>query len=233
MTINLYGLTFHSYDYAKKSIDSILNTSSDDINLTVVDNLSTWESSGSDKIREMLRAYVKGGIIKRAVLMDGNYWGWALVTAMKDFLLADHLADPNPSDFFFLTDLDLIVDCDWIKETREAHSSGAVLTGFGLQTINYLPPNDGYSPYGFGLHMVAANRELYVKHFGLDTLTVDCQMINTFGQLGKVQKLDSDLYHQTWDVFVDDPVYAAEKRKLGVGWVHNNKPENMRYELVC
>lgn len=224
--IHLFGVSFHSYMYVKNSIESILTAASEPFTFTVVDNHSDWSTSGTEQIREMLREYVAAGKIKRALLMDGNYFGWGLVKALEDFPV------DNTESFFMLTDLDLIVSHDWIQEARQAHAAGAILSGYSLDTSNYKPPNDGFSEFGFGLWMVAANTEIYKKHHGISNNTIDSRMVNIFSQHGPVFKSSTKLYHQTWDVFQDDPTYAAEKRKLGQDWVFKSRANNIQYELV-
>lgn len=230
--IHLYGIAFRNYRYLTKSLNSILRTATEPLDITIVDSFCSWPGSESQKIRKYLRRLVKKKLISRALFFDENVRGHGLVLSIK------HFPPEGPESFFLLTDLDLIFDPGWLEKTKQAHKDGHILTGVGLKTENYLPPNAGFedNPEVFGTWMQGINKKVFFEQHTTERNCVDSTMHNIFKNHGTILKLDDRAYHQAWDIFLPkanggDPDYAIHKAKLGVDWVFKSAP-GMKYRLI-
>jgi len=235
--IHLYGLTYRAPEYLRKSLDSIIQNSSEDLDITIVES----NSEKSPEVRKVIESYVfdKSQIGPndkcRAMLMPGNTVGWGLLKAIDDFP-----PDSKDADFFILTDLDLIVPtgCDWVSLIREAHEvRGRTLTGCTLSLENYVPPNHGYGgdSDSFGMWLMGVNIKQF-KDFPRNPHHPSCALVDHhvrgfFQGRGITEKLLSiRLYHLGWDIWKDDPDYFEHKKANPTVWFQ--LPRSLDYELL-
>lgn len=233
--LDLYVICWRNFNICKDSLDSLIETASEPINITVANPNDFLPNSGTEKIREYLRFLVKDGKIKRALLFEDNPFGFALMKSIELF--------PPTEDLFFLSDGDLVVPKggDWVGLSKEYHARGHSYTGFNLSTENYREPNWGFNSAdeNWGLWLCCANTQFFMERHGVFQNSIDsrlCGLAAGWG-LGGIKIRELELLHATWSIHYpndhyEDKEYAEFKRTQGSNWVYNERPENMKFELV-
>lgn len=239
--ISLFGLTYRRPEYLVKSLDSIIRTASEPLEITVIDS----HSHRSPEILEILQSYLEQSKIKRYISCKKNCRGYGFQWAFKNFTPKHSLT--------FLTDLDVIVPSygeglvggsDWISATKRVHGFGGfsvALTSFPLDPVNYVPPNSGHldSYDGLSYWLMGIDTTIYhnyvINNPNADLLTLDSNLVSFFRRFTTVKRMDQDpstrsfikLYHQAWDLWKDDPDYWSDKVK-GINWFAD-KPSDEDY----
>lgn len=200
--IYVYGLTYRVVDYARRSINSIIENASEPIHFTVIDS----KSENSDRIyNEVCRPLIHQGKIQNYVQLKKNaniiglYQGYDLFPPDKT------------EQFFVFTELDLVVPGDWIKEIREADYQ---FCGFKLDETNYVYPNGGHTDNGHdcGYWLMSINRKIFDKVRPKKKGMMDRQLRQKFYDQGfKMKQIQMPLYHLAWDLWKDDPQYFKKK----------------------
>lgn len=212
MPVSVYGLSYRIPDFAVKSIESI--THNQEIDFTVVDSLSP----ASPELRNMLESYVDEGKIARLLKPNGNCKGYGLVEAFYMF-------PPDKShDFFVFTDLDVVVPegLNWLEKVTEAMRHHD-LCGFSLDTVNYVPPNGGYSPIGFGCHLMGIKMDFFTTYFKRGSSFLDVELR---AWANRPFQIPETLYHLGWDIWKVDTEYFADKVK---GINYKDRPVDLEY----
>src|SRR5271166_6753883 len=106
--IHLYGSLYYYFDYAVRSLASIQEYASEPIKIHVFD----VKSPNSGKSIDYFSTLVEAGTIDEFFAYEDNVKGWGYLPLLKECPADD------TEDFFVFTDLDVMVDFDWIKETR-------------------------------------------------------------------------------------------------------------------
>ena len=207
--IYVYGLCYRILDYAKKTVDSLRETASEDFHLTCVEG----KSCNSEKFLSWGKQCLENKKIQRFITSSTNCRGYGLKWSVENF-------KPDDSeDFFILTDLDLLVpkNVDWIKEVREKMKDN-VISGFTLSNENYVYPNSGWcentnilkKTFGVWIMSVKTKRflEVYEKQ---NHVFIDTHIIAYMCQYGKRDIINSKLYHLGWDSWKDDELYWNHK----------------------
>lgn len=198
--IKVFGVCYRMLEYAKTSIKSIRETASEPIQIYVCDNFSPKS--------EQIRSHFEDNLeIDGLLCPEANVKGWGLSW------LAQILQPRN--DLFFFTDLDIVVDFDWIKEARRIQDYVEV-SGFSLKTDNYVPPNSGFDQNvrEFGTWLMGIDPDPYFfSNLHLQP-HLDSNLLKT---LGSYDKSPMQLTHLGWNIWKDDPEYWQEKVK-GVDW---------------
>lgn len=215
--ISLYGLSYRNLNYAKRSVESIINNASEPISFTLCDNKSPMSPNIVDWSQSLIP-----NRMKRAVFFSENIRGRALLRAYEKW-------PPDGKDgFFVFTDLDVVVPdgLDWIAETRRMMSKN-VASGYSLSLENYIPPNGGHSTDGdlMGFWLLALNQKIYEDHYPHGQNLQDLQVLDLFRTYGSIQRSAKCLYHLGWDAWRDDPEYF-EIKKAGINW-NNDVPAEM------
>ena len=203
--ISLYCITHELLEYASMSLKSILSVvDSSKLDVTVIDA----KSCRSDEISVWGRKLVDNGRINRFVSASENCKGEGLVWAFENF--------PPSGKFCVFTDLDLLVDFDWLADTEASFFEyyPYEVTGYSLKTDNYVKPNYGFVENGFGTWLMGCEVDFYRNYLKNYSTHIDGQVLNTANCWWKSTKT---LYHSGWDAWKDYPEYW-ERRKKGVDW---------------
>jgi hypothetical protein len=196
-------------DYAKKTVDSLRETASEDFYLTCIEG----KSCNSEKFLTWSKQYLENKKIQRFITSSTNCRGYGLKWAIENF------KPDNSEDFFILSDLDLLVpkNVDWIKETREKMKDN-VISGFTLSNENYVYPNYGWnenqniSSKLFGVWLMAVKTNIFTKIYkDIDINLIDMNIISNMCQYGQRDIIDSKLYHLGWNSWKDDESYWNDK----------------------
>lgn len=237
--IHFYGITWRNFNICRDSIESFINTASEDVEFTIVNANDNLPQSGTEQIREYLKEQVSKGRIKRALLFNENCRGYGLMKAIQDF--------PPRGDLFFISDMDLVVpeNADWIGVTKKYHERGHVVTGFNLSTENYKEGNSGFSKEdeNFGMWGIAVNTDIFNQHYNIANNCIDGYFMTLGrgrgrnGVEGGKKIHDIELMHATWSIHYPDskyydPIYSKLKSQKGSSWVFEPKPRDMGYELI-
>jgi hypothetical protein len=208
--IHVYGLCYRILDYAKKTVDNLRETASEDFNLTCVEG----KSCNSESFLNWGKQCLENKKIQRFITSSTNCRGYGLSWAIKNF-------KPDDSeDFFILTDLDVLVpkNIDWIKEVREKMKNN-VISGFTLNNENYVYPNSGWNEHEniskklFSLIIMSVKTKYYFKIYEKSLVNlIDSEIISSMSSYGKRDLIDSKLYHLGWDAWKDDSVYWENKK---------------------
>lgn len=208
--IHVYALSYRVTDFVKSSLDSLLDNTSEKINLTIVDN----KSKNSEEISKYVCSLVDQGKVNRYIQLEKNVQIMAFNQALNMY------PPDNSEDFFVLTELDLIVkNFDWLKETRSMMKEGNVLSGFRLSLENYKPPNGGHVDDGIscGFWLMALKKDLFFKVCPLNIALADHRVRWYMSNYGRMKQNSNCLYHLGWDLHKIDPEYFNEKVK-GIKW---------------
>ena len=230
--MNLYTIGWRNFNIVIDSLESMIKSASEPIDITFISPNDTLPNSGTTKIREHVRKLVAIGAIKRSLEFNKNGFGWCLIQAIKDF--------PPTGDIFWASDCDLIVVDDWINLTKKYHARGRVVTGFNLSLENYKHPNSGFNPKAeeFGMWMAGFNTEWFNKYHGTDQNTIDSRIMQLASNTGGYAKIrESELFHCTWSISYEgdryyDPEYRDYKKSKKGNFAFDPKPKNLEYFLV-
>lgn len=215
----IYGITYSCLEHTKRSIESIISTSSVPLVFTVIDS----HSSNSPEIIDYCRGLVRDGIIKRFLAFKENCRGYGLWKSYNDF------PPPDSEDIFVFTDLDLESSIDWVKETMRMHEDGTPLSGFKLDLVNYLPPNAGHCDTGVGNWLLGIDKKIFDEHFKHRGNVLDAHLRAEMSGLGGVKQSPLRLYHMGWDLAKLSPEYREAKRTVN----YMSPPPNLEYELYA
>ena len=209
--IHVYGLCYRILDYAKKTVDNLRETASEDFNLTCVEG----RSCNSESFLSWGKQHLENKKIQRFITSSTNGRGYGLSWAIENF-------KPDDSeDFFILTDLDLLVpkNVDWIKEVRKKMKDN-VISGFTLNNENYVYPNYGWCENQniasklFGVWLMSVKKKEYFKIYQKKIVNlIDSEIILNMCNYGKRDLINSRLYHLGWNVWKDDVDYWKHKIK--------------------
>lgn len=198
--ISVYSICYRNLPNTIESLESIVNTASQPLDITVV------ESESRPSIATYLAEKVADKTISRAMLFKNNVRGVGLKKAIELF--------PPKGDFFILTDLDVVVPsgADWLGEIIRARQEGNIMTGFPLNPVNYVPPNGGHSDNGFGCWLMGVDTNVYINTYPKHWNIVDGKLIQQHMFYGKVKRINEiSLYHLGWDLWKTDESYFAQK----------------------
>jgi hypothetical protein len=208
--IHVYGLCYRILDYAKKTVDNLRETASENFNLTCVEG----KSCNSESFLSWGKQCLENKKIQRFITSSTNCRGYGLKWAIENF-------QPDDSeDFFILTDLDLLVpkNVDWIKEVREKMKKN-VVSGFTLSNKNYVYPNikwnenENISNKLFGVWLMSVNTKIFLNIYKKNNVNlIDSDIIRKMSKHGKRDIIDSKLYHLGWDSWKDDKNYWEDKK---------------------
>jgi len=206
--ISVYGLVYYTLEYAKQSVQSIVATAGEELEINVIDSRSVR----SDEILEWGKQAVADGQITRFIQASTNCKGAGPVWAYKAFPPQDGNSD---CDFIVITDLDVLAKPGWLQELKQGQADHLV-TGFGLDKSNYVEPNFGYTEFGFGAWLEGININLYNRYLGQydhhqDSVLLQVAENNFF-------KSPLKLYHMGWDAWKDYPEYWEQKLE-SVDWM--------------
>jgi hypothetical protein len=225
--IQSYIICWRNFAIVKDSLESIINSSSQ-LDITVINPNDSLPNSGTDKIREYLEDCVGYKKIKRALLFEENVDGWGLQEAIK--------RNPPESDWFFMSDGDLLISKRCVKLTDYYHKSlSNLVTGFQLSPANYHGFGFDHSAREFGGWMMGINTNFYINQYGLDKPPIDHKIIVAAkDQYDKIR--DVELYHCTWDIDNPSSKYYdkeyVEYKKTVVFKAFGNRPANMNYKVI-
>lgn len=217
--ITVYGIMYHALEYAEQTIKALYDTASEDFELHIIDSHS---SRSSETIYPAMARLVDNRTIDSFYAFDANVRGWGFNEAFTQ-------TPPNSTEnFCIFTDLDVIPDFDWIKESRRMQEMSNI-TGFSLKTDNYVPPNCGFDANdpGFGTWLMGIKTKLFEDRIVRNNVPfVDfiCRAV-----IGNEQKSTMKLYHLGWDIWKDYPEYWDHK-VAGIDW--QAPPDKMTYSLV-
>lgn len=227
---------WRNYNICVDSLESILFTASEPLEVNIALPNDDLPNSGTEKLKDYLKDKVNKGIVKRVLAYNTNCRGFGLINMLKMF--------PPKGKTFIMTDVDMIVpsygDNDWIRISQKYHDKGLCLTGFDLNTENYLPPNWGFSNdcTEFGIWLMRINTEFFLRVHGLEKNTIDSDLMTMARFNGGGYKIkELQLGHATWSISFPnsryyDKEYAILKKEKGSSWVFEPRPENMEYELI-
>jgi hypothetical protein len=208
--IHVYGLCYRILDYAKKTVDSLRETASEDFHLTCVEG----KSCNSEKFLNWGNESLKNKKIQRFITSSTNCRGYGFHWAIKNF------KPDNSEDFFILTDLDLLIpkNVDWIKEIRKKMKENAIC-GFTLSNKNYVYPNYKWHKNRnieeklFGCWLMSLNTKIFLNIYEkYDVSLRDSDIIRRMSKHGKRDIINSELYHLGWDAWKDDKDYWEDKK---------------------
>lgn len=218
--ITIYGLSFWSLNYLKKSLNSIIKNASEPIKIIVGDN----KSKNSKEIKNYLIEMGESDKIHNAIFFEENI-------RTKAFLQMYNIVNPSiEDDFFVFTELDLVVPdgLDWIKEIRKMRNQSAIDCGFSLSLENYIFPNGGHNPdpngNEMGIWLLGLDRKIFHENFPKNGKLTDGQIHNFFRTRGKIIRSRKELYHLGWDIWKDEPEYWKFKEagaNGGTDWFNN------------
>ncbi len=202
--------------YFEKSIESIVSQSSEPLHITVVDS----KSERSDQILEIAQRFLAEGKIQRFLACSENVRGFGMFRALRDF-------PPDPSeDFYVTTDLDLVVPAEvgyWNLLTRKAMEHH-VLSGFSLDTANYLPPNSDHTGDGFGNWLCGIKKGFLEREFPARQNIQDYELGLRAMQNGNAKyQIPARLIHLSWDLWKHDPEYFSDKKNTV--WLKDPSPD--------
>ncbi len=197
--ISVYGLVYYTLEYAKQSIQSIVDTAGEELEISVIDS----RSSRSEEIASWGHSAVDDGLIKRFISASTNCKGAGPVWAFNHY--------PPREDFMVITDLDIIAKPGWLEELRLGLKDNLV-AGFSLDESNYVEPNYGYSSISFGCWLQGINVDLYRRYLEKYDHNQDSLVI--YEADGLVYKSSIQLGHLGWNVWMDYPDYWKEKVEL-------------------
>ena len=227
--IYVYGLCYRMLDYAKKTVDSLRETASEDFYLTCVEG----KSCNSEKFLNWGKQYLENKKIQRFITSSTNCRGYGLKWAIENF------KPDNSEDFFILTDLDLLVpkNVDWIKEAREKMKDN-VISGFTLSNENYVYPNSGWCENTnilkkiFGVWIMSVKTKKFLEVYeNQNHVLIDTHVIAYMCQYGKRDIINSKLYHLGWDAWKDDKLYWQDKLKKN-NWLSKKDDDEIDKEPV-
>ena len=216
-------------DYAKKTVDSLRETASEDFYLTCVEG----KSCNSEKFLSWGKECLENKKIQRFITSSTNCRGYGLKWAIENF------KPDNSEDFFILTDLDLLVpkNVDWIKEVREKMKDN-VISGFTLSNENYVYPNNGWCENTnilkkiFGVWIMSVKTKKFLEVYeNQNHVFIDTHIIAYMCQYGKKDIIDSKLYHLGWDAWKDDEFYWKDKLKKN-NWLSKKDDDEIDKEPV-
>lgn len=214
----LYGISYRMPSYFEKSIESIVGNASEKVYITVVDSFS----ERSSEIAVIAKRFLSEGKIQRFITSSENCKGYGMFKALKDY-------PPDDSENFYVTtDLDLIVPegIFWNELTRNAMLTHE-LSGYKLSLVNYVPPNDGHTEMGgFGNWLMAIRKGFIEREFPNRQNIVDFEL-GLRASDSKYQ-IPVELYHQSWDLWKEDPNYFADKKHTN--WLADPS-SNCKYEV--
>jgi hypothetical protein len=208
--IHVYGLCYRILEYAKKTVNNLRETASEDFHLTCVEG----KSCNSEEFLSWGNESLKNKKIQRFITSSTNCRGYGLKWAIENF-------KPDSSeDFFILTDLDILVpkNVDWIKKIREKMKEN-VISGFTLSNENYVYPNSKWnekqniSEKLFGVWLMSVNTKIFLNIYEKNNVNlIDSDIIRKMSNHGKRDIIDSKLYHLGWDSWKDDKNYWEDKK---------------------
>lgn len=200
--LHVYGMAYWVLDYANKTIDNLLESSTEKLHITVVEG----KSKHSADFLAWAKDCLSKGKIQRFITADDNCKGAGLIWAFNNY-------PPDKSEnFCIFTDLDVLVPkgVDWVKAIR-IRMKKKVVVGFDLSTENYVPPNYGFSigDEYYGNWLMACNLRVF-KKYPLRSFQ-DSEVIQHMLKSGESVKIPIKLTHLGWDAWKDDPEYWAFK----------------------
>lgn len=227
--IHVYGLCYRILDYAKKTVDSLRETASEDFNLTCVEG----KSCNSKEFLIWGKQYLKNKKIQRFITSSTNCRGYGLSWAVENF-------KPDDSEnFFILTDLDLLIpkNVDWIKEIRKKMNDN-VISGFTLSNENYIYPicgwneNENIAKKLFGIWLMSVKKKYFLDIYENKNMNlIDSDIITNMCKYGKRDIIDDKLYHLGWDAWKDDPDYWNHKTNEN-DWDSRKDPNEVDEEPI-
>ena len=232
--IPLYVICWRNFNIAEACLESIIETASEELEITVVSPNDKLPNSGTAQIRSYLQELACQNKIKRALFFEENVFGWGLMKAIEDF--------PPQSPLFFCTDGDLILpeNVDWVGLSKKYHEDHWVVTGCNLSTENYLPPNHGFSKEdeNFGMWLQCLKTDWFWHFHGTQQNSIDSRIMDIARFTGGATKIrEIEAIHTTWEIHDPnspyyDPEYSQYKKERASGWVFDSRPDNMNYTLV-
>ena len=207
--IHVYGLCYRILGYAKKTVNNLRETASEDFHLTCIDG----KSCNSNKFLNWGNKCLENKKIQRFITSSTNCRGYGLKWAVENF------KPDNSEDFCILTDLDILVpkNIDWIKKIREKMKDN-VICGFTLSNENYIYPNYGWYENQniesklFGVWLMSVKIKYFLDIYENKNINlIDSDIIASMVQYGKRDIIDGKLYHLGWDAWKDDEEYWKSK----------------------
>jgi hypothetical protein len=196
-------------EYAKKTINNLRETASEDFHLTCIEG----RSCNSKKFLNSGNKWLKNKKIQRFITSSTNCRGYGIGWAIQNF------KPDNSEDFCILTDLDILVpkNIDWIKKIREKMKDN-VICGFTLSNENYIHPNYGWNENEniekklFGIWLMSVKTKYFLDIYENKNMNlIDSDIIISMCKYGKRDIIDDKLYHLGWDAWKDDKGYWNHK----------------------
>jgi len=194
--ISVYGLMYYALEYAQESINSIVGTAGEGLEINVIDS----HSARSAEIADWGHRAVNDGLITRFISADTNCKGAGPVWAYRNF--------PPSSDIIVVTDLDVIAKPGWLDELKFGLKTKE-LAGFGLELDNYIEPNYGFTELHFGTWLMGMKVDLYERYLESQDHHLDSLVLQE--AKWDYYKSEMPLKHLGWNTWRDYPAYWTEK----------------------